>query len=75
MIAADLTPQACVEIQIQREAHGFAVGDQVRAGAIAGRIVSFACRGEYRAGAWLVVPDPIYPPGYLVHVPLADLAR
>ena len=73
MSPAELPPQACIEIQIQRGAFGFAIGDPVRAGAIGGRIVSFACRGDYRAGAWLVVPHPNYPPGYLVHVPLADL--
>jgi len=68
---ADLPPQACIELQIKRNASGFAIGDKVRAGASDARVVSFDCSG-YRPAAWLLIEDKL---GHLVRVPLAELVK
>ncbi len=79
MSAADMPmqPIACLEIQIADQAEGFRIGDQVKAGDQVGRLVSFQCRGDDQAGAWVLldVPGSRHGQKALRFVKLAELVR
>lgn len=76
MIAADLPPVACLEIQIADHVAAFKTADLVELGQLRGRIVSFTCASQ-EPGAWVLfdVPGSVRGATMLRLVSLAELVR